>query len=227
MKHRSRDARSHGKRMLLLGGNLGLTSALAKGRCSSLPLLTILMRIAAELLAARILPWMLDAVRAECGGRALEDLGGQPPGTDAPGAPPATTSHTGQDPCTDAPSAWLLAEGDAVRPADVAREVEDAVQGPECFGIASPPRPTKAAIAHSRTPEDGDRKIVASGAVEAHRACHNSRKSNGRHRGRRRRIVKSAKLPPSCPAVTPTQSILLSLHGGVGRVATAVRRRGW
>ena len=52
VKRLSRDSNSHCTRFVGLGDNLGLELALSKGRCSSRPLLRILQRISAELLAA-------------------------------------------------------------------------------------------------------------------------------------------------------------------------------
>ena len=42
--------------MLFLGDNFGLTLSLSKGRCASYPLLKILLRICAEVIASDIYP---------------------------------------------------------------------------------------------------------------------------------------------------------------------------
>ena len=57
VKHRTRDRNFHGKRCLFLGDNLGLVLALQKGRCSCFPLLKLLRRTAAELLASGIVAY--------------------------------------------------------------------------------------------------------------------------------------------------------------------------
>ncbi len=56
VKHRSRDVSNHCHRMLFLGDNFVLTLALSKGRCASIPLLRLLRRVSAEVLAASIYP---------------------------------------------------------------------------------------------------------------------------------------------------------------------------
>ena len=58
IKHKSRDSRCHGKRVLVLGDNMSCTLAFAKGRCGCHELLVLNRRIAAECLATgiRVLP---------------------------------------------------------------------------------------------------------------------------------------------------------------------------
>ena len=54
MKHRCRDHRRHGKRLVVLNDNMSVILALQKGRCSSYPLLRLIRRVWAHSLASGI-----------------------------------------------------------------------------------------------------------------------------------------------------------------------------
>lgn len=54
LKHRCRDHRRHGKRLVILNDSMGVVLAIQKGRCSSYPLLRLVRRVSAHGLAAGI-----------------------------------------------------------------------------------------------------------------------------------------------------------------------------